>query len=410
MDDDTISDLEGALTMMAKVRRFSVKNLCYERRLQARKNTGNETQTLPPGGTPMDYDNAAKMRTMLFGTCVAMNFPEWYRTTFVFRDPEQELAYGLRTQKNTVKPLILCVQAYVIRYLVFDTKVRKTCPNSDELLLPPASRQKDGLASAFTDMIWKCSSNGKVPAKLCLLQRDSSVISDTNYSRDGITERVMIFEFTTKDSLLQFTKSHIHWFTSDQNPGCLLFTYSMLLTRGLEQVEEDMSDIHATLFSPNGEIRHEFIMLMLVGNATPYLFNGTIQDEVDGKYVEQRGIQVRGDIGFLHYTAKETTFQSEIGSRLKTPYCPIWLTAGGDNFGVLFNPNKELMRDYRSENRFQLFYYNGSGNQTGNTLIGLDTRVARSFYDEEETPMLENVVLTKWNEVSVQWNGVTPFI
>ena len=61
-----------------------------------------------------------------------MNFPEWYRTTFVFREPEQDLAYGLKTQKNTVKALILCVQAFVLKYLIFDTKVRKQVANNDE--------------------------------------------------------------------------------------------------------------------------------------------------------------------------------------------------------------------------------------------------------------------------------------
>ena len=42
-----------------------------------------------------------------------------------------------------------------------------------------------------------------------------------------------------------------------------------------------MAGIHQTLLSAQGEIRHEFIVLMLTGVATPYLFNGTIQEQQD---------------------------------------------------------------------------------------------------------------------------------
>ena len=40
-----------------------------------------------------------------------------------------------------------------------------------------------------------------------------------------------------------------------------------------------------------------------------------------------------------------------LGSRLKTPVLPIWVTCINDNWGVLFNPNKDLMKSYSAENR-----------------------------------------------------------
>ena len=42
---------------------------------------------------------------------------------------------------------------------------------------------------------------------------------------------------------------------------------------------------------------------------------------------------------------------NKLGSRLKTPILPIWVTCCRDNWGVLFNPNKDLMKSYQAENR-----------------------------------------------------------
>ena len=43
---------------------------------------------------------------------------------------------------------------------------------------------------------------------------------------------------------------------------------------------------------------------------------------------------------------------SEQGSRLKTPVLPIWVTCINNEWGVLFNPNRDLMKSYSAENRF----------------------------------------------------------
>ena len=40
-----------------------------------------------------------------------------------------------------------------------------------------------------------------------------------------------------------------------------------------------------------------------------------------------------------------------LGSRLKTPVLPIWVTCINENWGVLFNPNRDLMKSYSAENR-----------------------------------------------------------
>lgn len=50
------------------------------------------------------------------------------------------------------------------------------------------------------------------------------------------------------------------------------------------------------------------------------------------------------------------------GSRLKTPNFPIWITSCAGHYGVMFNFNPELLRNYHAESRFDLDYYCNSGN------------------------------------------------
>ena len=44
-----------------------------------------------------------------------------------------------------------------------------------------------------------------------------------------------------------------------------------------------------------------------------------------------------------------------LGSRYKTPILPIWVTLINNNWGVLFNPNRDLMKSYSAENRYTLY-------------------------------------------------------
>ena len=68
----------------------------------------------------------------------------------------------------------------------------------------------------------------------------------------------------------------------------------------------------------------------------------------DGKI----GIINRNDIGFLLWTQTDIKTENvNLGSRLKTPVLPIWVTCVNDQWGILFNPNKDLMKSYAAENR-----------------------------------------------------------
>ena len=70
--------------------------------------------------------------------------------------------------------------------------------------------------------------------------------------------------------------------------------------------------------------------------------------QVEGK----TGILDRNDVGFLawHHTERVNKNLS-LGSRLKTPSLPIWVTWIEDSWGVLFNANMDLLKSHSAENR-----------------------------------------------------------
>jgi ubiquitin carboxyl-terminal hydrolase MINDY-3/4 len=73
------------------------------------------------------------------------------------------------------------------------------------------------------------------------------------------------------------------------------------------------------------------------------------------KSAAQVGITCRSPLGLLLWMGQEDKSAGfRIGSRLKTPVFPIWITIIGDCSGVLFSKNRDLMRDYHAENRYVL--------------------------------------------------------
>lgn len=63
--------------------------------------------------------------------------------------------------------------------------------------------------------------------------------------------------------------------------------------------------------------------------------------------IPQWGVLVRSEVGFLVF---EGDGQVKVpGSRLKTPSLPIWVTLCLGHHGVLFNTNRDLLRNYHAE-------------------------------------------------------------
>ncbi|TMW44512.1 hypothetical protein DOY81_010405, partial [Sarcophaga bullata] len=116
--------------------------------------------------------------------------------------------------------------------------------------------------------------------------------------------------------------------------------------------------------SNNEEGSLMIVTLLLTGRATPYIHNGVINVGDENSYASpQYGILKRCAIGLLLWETEggggqtTTVAARQPGSRLKTPNCPIWITLCAGHYGVMFNKNPDLLRNYHAESRFDLYYY-----------------------------------------------------
>ena len=127
-------------------------------------------------------------------------------------------------------------------------------------------------------------------------------------------------------------------------------------------------------------------------------------------------------------TNEYLTSKLGLGSRMKTPVLPVWVTCVNDNWGVLFNPNRDLMKNYSAENRFQLYYYSNCLikevlKERRETILTIDTRGDRpqfssDFQDndldnddpEEERDPLQLAIQTKWEGAMLDWQGLPCYV
>lgn len=119
----------------------------------------------------------------------------------------------------------------------------------------------------------------------------------------------------------------------------------------------------------------------------------------------------------LETDVKSVNASRQPGSRLKTPNLPIWLASCCGHYGVLFNSNRELLRNYHAEKRFDLNYYTCAGCYVSMTV---DNRViedplnqangssGNSSGIENMSSPLERLIHTKWDEAKVTLKGPLP--
>ncbi|XP_017005949.2 inactive ubiquitin carboxyl-terminal hydrolase MINDY-4B [Drosophila takahashii] len=344
------------------------------------------------GGTPITTELATDLRNLVFGTAAIPMRAEWLQTSFVFGAPKEELAYGLRSPRNATRGLLSVVQGFVLKYLLFARKTSRVASLTDPLLAT-AEMQREALFCALLEILRTISDKGKVT--MVLPSEDEVFVEHSAcYFHDSVTEKLYVFTLSPNEELEYFLKRNFKYFTEEETPGTLLFLYSAVLTRSMGKVRTDLDSAKSTpLTSSNHEEGSLMIVtLLLTGRATPYIHNGVVNVGDESSYaVPQYGVLKRCMIGLLLWdieSASAAVNQSrQPGSRLKTPNYPIWITSCTGHFGVIFNKNPDLLRNYHAESRFDVNYYSCSGHQI---LMTIDNRT----YNEQALVMLERQPIT----------------
>ncbi|XP_049887815.1 inactive ubiquitin carboxyl-terminal hydrolase MINDY-4B isoform X3 [Pectinophora gossypiella] len=422
---DSLVTNKESLTKVVKIAKEK------ERVLYARNKYPPGSKPAVVGGKPITEELAMELRLTIFGTASCPPRGEWVRSPLVMRPADQPLGYGLAAPRNGCRSLLAGLQAHIIKWLLFDSrpiaKDNKSSLPPDTYLRPSEERQDEATWRACSEIIWRCAGGfnpqpGVEPTAIIALPTDNSYVPhSTQYYQDQITETVggallHLFEFKNLEDVQIFVKRYLHLFQAEEGPGALLLLYAVVLTRGCENVKKDLDGKLTYLVSSHVEGSLNIVTLILTGRATPYLHNGVVYVGDEDHYaMPQFGVLSRSPVGLLVWyggdeSGSKNINKSNPGSRLKTPALPIWVTSCAGHYGILFNTNRELLRNYHAERRFDIHYYTCGG---CHVLLNVDTRA----HDESSSTMrnddisatpLEKLIHTKWQDAKITWTGPGP--
>lgn len=135
-------------------------------------------------------------------------------------------------------------------------------------------------------------------------------------------------------------KTHLKDFIPEyqQDFGVLLFLYSLLLSKGLEQIKNEVEDPTEPLIDGiYGHGSQSLINLFLTSRAISNVWD----NDKDVSGLKLRGIKMQSTIGFL--TLLEHLRYCEVGWYLKNPQFPIWLLGSETHLTVLFSTERNLV-------------------------------------------------------------------
>ncbi|XP_015587920.1 inactive ubiquitin carboxyl-terminal hydrolase MINDY-4B isoform X2 [Cephus cinctus] len=399
------------------------------------RNTRTLAKTPVTGGVPIEEEMCMALRMLVFGSCASPPRAEWARTGLTLRPPGQNMSFGLRAPRNSTRGLVTAVQAIMLKHFLFKSNRQDGALTPEASLKPNHDMQMEVLTSAIAEIVWRCAggnvlqnsgrsaslnivSNVSVPKAVVVLPQETPYLQHSvQYFQDGLTETLHLFEFTSLEDLQIFIKRYLYLFQDEGGPGAKLLLYSAVLSRGLSKVKSDLEDPKASMLGgcpEEGPIT--VVTLALTGRASPHLHNGVLHVGDENTYaVPQWGVLARSEVGFLVHES-DGQVDKQPGSRLKTPSLPIWATLCLGHYGVLFNTNRELLRNYHAERRFEVQYYTCGGShatltvdtRAGDNASGLQDSATRDSMDIAATP-LEKLIHTKWQDAQIHWNG-TPVL
>ncbi|GMF19512.1 unnamed protein product [Phytophthora lilii] len=131
--------------------------------------------------------------------------------------------------------------------------------------------------------------------------------------------------------------------------GVISFTFSVLRTKGVAAVREEMDDPTNTLTGAFGHCTQELLNLLLVGKAVSNVFDGSVPMGDSG--LSLHGVPERARIGYL--TQLEALRYCQVGSYYKSPQFPVWVIGSSSHFSVGFALDTRVCEETPSVQLYQ---------------------------------------------------------
>lgn len=318
-----------------------------------------------------DTDTLRNLKTILWGTDIKDEvFMRWTQG-FVFSEDEPT---ALMQFDGGPCAVIAPVQSYVIRQAFFSENP------VDNLSTLTEEKANEVLGSALVEILLEVSSKSGVFSVVSLEEEESEdtnkeescSTSDENIEKsngessakrpkldeDIFHTRIRCTKCENEDDLRTYIKSNLGMFKDTF--GVVLYLYSIVLTKGIEQIKNEVEDPGEQMIdSIHGHGSQSLINLLLSGKAVTNVWD----NDKDISGLKLKGIPRQSTIGFL--TLMEYLRYCEVGWYLKNPRFPIWLLGGETHLTVLFSKDDNLIIKESVESSarhiFQRFDPEGNG-------------------------------------------------
>jgi hypothetical protein len=150
----------------------------------------------------------------------------------------------------------------------------------------------------------------------------------------------------TKEQAMDFVEGQYELFQSDS--GCIMLVMSLVLTRGIDNVKNDMDMDANGLVGQFGHCSQELINLLLTGYATSNVLDGEVPMGDSG--LTLKGVKQRAHVGYLSHL--EALRLCQVGSYYKIPTHPVWLVGSSSHFTVLFALDRRINEQSTAETLF----------------------------------------------------------
>lgn len=368
-------------------------------------------------GMPISMDLAVALKTLVLGSGSKKFPPGWVGQSFTF---SKEVSFAFIQKAGGPCGVLAAVQAHVIKHHFFKSA-------GTRILEMTKAEQCQALTKALTGMLCSAMDDPRKGIKVLEIGLRTHFHSMVRtFEVDGVTETLNIHEFKTPMEAEDFISSNIESYMAGSSSAVISFLYSILLTRGLERVRQDMDNPEMSLMGAHGYCSQEMVNLLALGRAASNTFDGnlallakggvqrfnedTFNDSIDSTIL--KGILERSEVGLL--TLYEHYKSCKVGENLKTPRYPIWIISSESHFTVIFSLDPQAVNASHAErNLIKLIYYDQLAKQECPIFINLKTSISNPIkvdMDDALVSPIEHCLRTKWLDANVDWNGTDPLL
>ncbi|TNV73474.1 hypothetical protein FGO68_gene15445 [Halteria grandinella] len=345
---------------------------------------------------PISQSESNEIKKLLFKSA-SSNFHDSWHQGFYF---DNSIKYGIYQKEGGPCGILAAVQAYFLKHLLYHTQTKITEVNREQ--------RENLIAAAITDILIQASSETDNASRLTIVIPSSSQPNPKQPIQPHQCQKLTL-NFSNSQTVFYAVKDNLSYFIQQEGHGAILLVYSVIQTRGIRNILDDMDMRENSLLTEHGYASQELINIILIGKATSNVFDG---DKDMGDNFIIKGIHKQSDIGFL--TLFEAYGYFQVGQYLKNPRVPIWIVCSESHYSVLFSTDFTLTQKRPAQ--FDLIYYDELARQEDDIVLTVKPGLYKGETDLQKAkasdmiPPIDAVIRTKWDLGLVSWNGRQPIL